>query len=196
MGMDVIVHTATEKTTPEQRADRGYIVPGIGDPDGSVPSRWFSGSDKASLHAFLAQDIDILVVSVPLTCASDFHQTPLTQRRPTTRQMLSTAEFDILAKHPPIVSNIARGPIIDTAALVAALKDGKVRGAALDVTDPEPLNADSELWDMPNVVITPHVSGGSTEYVKRAFAVLEANLYRLEKGEKGFINEISRHKGY
>jgi phosphoglycerate dehydrogenase-like enzyme len=110
--------------------------------------------------------------------------------------MLSTAEFDILAKRPPIVSNIARGPIIDTAALVAALKDGRVRAAALDVTDPEPLNEDSELWDMANVVITPHVSGGSTEYVKRAFAVLETNLYRLEKGEEGFVNEISRKKGY
>ena len=69
--------------------------------------------------------------------------------------MLSTAEFEIMSKNPPLVSNIARGPIIDTAALVAALKDGKVRAAALDVTDPEPLNADSELWDMPNVLITP-----------------------------------------
>jgi phosphoglycerate dehydrogenase-like enzyme len=110
--------------------------------------------------------------------------------------MLSTEEFEVMSKNPPLVSNIARGPIIDTAALVTALKDGKVRAAALDVTDPEPLNEDSELWDMPNVVITPHISGGSTEYVKRAFAVLEANLYRLEKGEKGFINEISRKKGY
>jgi orotidine-5'-phosphate decarboxylase len=70
MGMDVIVHTATEKTTPEQRADHGYFVPGIGDPDGSIPSKWFSGDDKASLHNFLAQDIDILVVSVPLTYAA------------------------------------------------------------------------------------------------------------------------------
>jgi len=110
--------------------------------------------------------------------------------------MLSTVEFEIMGKHPPLVSNIARGPIIDTAALVTALHNGNVKAAALDVTDPEPLNEDSELWDMPNVVITPHISGGSTDYTKRAFAVLEANLYRIENWEKGFINEISRHKGY
>jgi hypothetical protein len=67
MGMDVIVHTATPKTTPEQRADHGYIVPGIGDPDGSIPREWYSGTDKASLHEFLSQNIDLLVVSVPLT---------------------------------------------------------------------------------------------------------------------------------
>jgi hypothetical protein len=76
--MDVIVHTATEKTTPEQRADHGYFVPGVGDPDGSIPSKWFSGSDKASLHNFLSQDIDILVVSVPLTYVSFPGRTRLT----------------------------------------------------------------------------------------------------------------------
>jgi hypothetical protein len=67
MGIDVIAYTATPKETPEQRADHGYIVPGIGDPDGSIPSQWYSGLDKASLHKFLSQKIDILVVSVPLT---------------------------------------------------------------------------------------------------------------------------------
>jgi phosphoglycerate dehydrogenase-like enzyme len=110
--------------------------------------------------------------------------------------MLSTKEFEVMSKNPPVISNIARGPIIDTTALISALSAGKVRAAALDVTDPEPLNPESELWDMPNVVITPHISGGSTEYTKRAFAVLEANLNRLESGAKGFINEISRKKGY
>jgi hypothetical protein len=67
MGMDVIVYTATPKETPEQRADHDYYVPGLGDPDGSIPTVWFSGTDKASLHKFLSQDIDLLVVSVPLT---------------------------------------------------------------------------------------------------------------------------------
>ena len=67
MGMDVIAYTATPKETPESRADSGYIVPGIGDPDGSIPSKWYSGLDKPSLHNFLSQKIDILVVSVPLT---------------------------------------------------------------------------------------------------------------------------------
>jgi hypothetical protein len=67
MGMEVYAYTATEKDTPEKRADQGYIVPNTGDPDGSIPTKWFSGTDKQSLHDFLSQDIDLLVISVPLT---------------------------------------------------------------------------------------------------------------------------------
>lgn len=67
MGMDVIAFTATPKDTAEKRKDHGYIVPGTGDPDGSIPSEWFSGLDKESLHRFLSQDLDALLVSVPLT---------------------------------------------------------------------------------------------------------------------------------
>jgi hypothetical protein len=67
MGMDVIAYTATPKDTPESRRDHGYVIPGIGDPDGTIPSAWFSGLDKPSLHKFLAQNIDLLVISVPLT---------------------------------------------------------------------------------------------------------------------------------
>jgi hypothetical protein len=70
MGMDVIAYTATPKETPEQRADHNYSLPGIGDPDGSIPSAWYNGLDKKSLHNFLSQDIDVLVVSVPLTYVS------------------------------------------------------------------------------------------------------------------------------
>jgi hypothetical protein len=70
--MNVIAYTATPKNTPEERADHDYYVPGIGDPDGSIPSAWFSGLDKASLHNFLSQKIDILVVSVPLTYVYSF----------------------------------------------------------------------------------------------------------------------------
>lgn len=67
MGMEVLAFTATPKDTPEKKADNGYIVPGTGDPDGAYPSKWFSGLDKQSLHHFLKQDIDILVLSLPLT---------------------------------------------------------------------------------------------------------------------------------
>ena len=67
MGMDVYAYTATPKDTPEKRADNGYIVPGTGDPDGSIPSKWFSGLDKKNLHNFLQQDIDVLVLTLPLT---------------------------------------------------------------------------------------------------------------------------------
>lgn len=76
-----------------------------------------------------------------------------------------------------------------------ALQDGTVGGAALDVTDPEPLPKDSELWDMPNVIITPHVSGSVDGYTERALQVLETNLTRREKGEK-LINIVQRDRGY
>jgi hypothetical protein len=75
MGMEVYAYTAGKKDTPEERADHGYIVAGTGDPDGSVPTKWFSGTDKASLHNFLSQNLDILVVSVPLTYVADPSQT-------------------------------------------------------------------------------------------------------------------------
>ncbi|KAK4994198.1 hypothetical protein LTR66_005712 [Elasticomyces elasticus] len=181
MGMDVIAFTATPKNTSEERKDAGFVIPGTGDPDGSIPSAWYSGLDKPSLHKFLAQDIDHLLISVPLTAE--------------TKHMLSTAEFDILAKSKAHISNIARGQIIDQGAMIAALKDGRLRSAALDVTDPEPLPKESELWRLDNVVVTPHISGVGQAYTDRAFQVLEANLERRERGEK-LINVVQRKRGY
>lgn len=67
MGMDVIAYTASPRKTPESRKDDGYIVPGTGDPDGSFPSAWYSGTTKEEVHEFLRQEIDLLVVAVPLT---------------------------------------------------------------------------------------------------------------------------------
>ena len=184
LGMDVIAYTATPKDTPEKKKDAGFIVPGTGDVDGSIPSAWYSGLDKDSLHHFLKQDIDWLVVSVPLTDQ--------------TRHFLSTSEFKALSqdgKKPAFVTNIARGPIIDQPALIEALKDGTLAGAALDVTDPEPLPSDNELWDLPNVTVTPHVSGQGVTYAQRSFQVLETNLYRRERGEK-LVNVVNRQRGY
>lgn len=184
MGMDVVAYTASPKDTPEKKKDIGYIVPGTGDPDGSIPSAWYSGLDKKSLHNFLKQDIDMLLVSVPLT--------------EQTRHFLSTEEFEILSqkgKKPAFVTNIARGPIIDQPALIEALKDGTLAGAALDVTDPEPLPADSELWGLKNAIVTPHVSGVGQAYTERAFGVLEKNLELRQKGEK-LINVVDRKRGY
>jgi phosphoglycerate dehydrogenase-like enzyme len=114
---------------------------------------------------------------------------------PQTKHFLSTEEFEILSKHPPLISNIARGPVIDTDALVKALHSGSVAAATLDVTEPEPLPEDHPLWDAPNVTITPHISGSSINYGSRAFDILKINIERLNKGEK-LVNLISRKKGY
>ena len=188
MGMDVVAYTASARETPESKKDKGFIVPGTGDADGSIPSAWFSGLDKESRHRFLAQDIDHLLISVPLT-------------KETTR-FLGAAEFAILAKKHAFVSNISRGQIIDQDALITALErgakdggEGGLRGAALDVTDPEPLPPDHPLWDAPNCIVTPHISGMGIAYVDRAFQVLEVNLDRMDAGEE-LINEVDRKRGY
>lgn len=187
--MDVIAYTASPRATKESKKDAGFIVPGTGDPEGDIPSAWYSGLDKSSLHNFLQQDIDHLLISVPLT--------------PKTKHLISAPEFELLGTRNTFVSNISRGPIIQQTDLIAALNkgaendgnDGGLGGAALDVTDPEPLPKDDPLWDAPNVIITPHVSGTGTAYVERAFQVLEVNLDRREKGEK-MINVVDREKGY
>ena len=183
--MDVIAYTAGPRDTPESKKYGGYTVPGTGDPDGLIPSAWYSGVDKESLHNFLKQDIDILLISVPLTAE--------------TRHSLAAEEFAILGKKNAFIVNIARGAIIKTEDLISALKkdqaSGGLRGAALDVTDPEPLPEDSELWDLENVAITPHVSGLGTTYAERSLAILDINLGRIEEG-KPLINVVSRKKGY
>jgi phosphoglycerate dehydrogenase-like enzyme len=93
------------------------------------------------------------------------------------------------------VANISRGGIINQPALVSALKSKQISGAALDVTDPEPLPADNPLWDAPNVLITPHVSGSSEMYAERALQVLRENLRRRRDGKK-FVNLVDRKRGY
>jgi|TARA_R110002003_G_scaffold234_5_gene16934 phosphoglycerate dehydrogenase-like enzyme len=70
-----------------------------------------------------------------------------------------------------------------------------ISGAALDVTDPEPLPADDPLWDAPNVLITPHVSGSTDVYADRAFEVLRENIRRERSGAR-LVNEVDRERGY
>jgi phosphoglycerate dehydrogenase-like enzyme len=112
--------------------------------------------------------------------------------------MFHTAEFDVLAASNPhltYIANISRGDIINQPALITALKENKLRGAALDVTSPEPLPSDDPLWEAPNLVLTPHVSGNSVRYMERAFQVLEENLRRRFAGGR-LVNEVDRKKGY
>lgn len=91
--------------------------------------------------------------------------------------------------------NAGRGRSIDTVALVEALQSGKVRGAGLDVTDPEPLPAGHPLWAMPNVIITPHYAGNHPGYDREAFDVFLDNLGRWVRGEP-LRNVVDRSSGY
>lgn len=186
MGMTVLAYTASPRSTPEARQDNGFIVPGTGDPNGEIPTAWYSGHGKEALHTFLSANLDYLILTLPLT--------------PATRHLISSEEFGALSSRSsvaggPFIVNISRGGIIDQPSLLTALKEGKVRGAALDVTEPEPLPSDSELWAMENVIITPHISGNGVQYLDRAFEVLTLNLERKEKGKK-LVNEVQRDRGY
>jgi phosphoglycerate dehydrogenase-like enzyme len=100
----------------------------------------------------------------------------------TSRHMMSVAEFAAM-KPGALIVNVARGSIIDEGALIAALREGRIAGAGLDVVATEPMPADNPLWDMPNVIISPHVAGqGSSGYPgqRRLFA---DNLARFRAGK-------------
>ncbi|KAL4904140.1 hypothetical protein BDW74DRAFT_185799 [Aspergillus multicolor] len=188
LGATVHAFTATPKPTPASRRDPHYFVPGTGDPEGTLPATWHHGIDKASLHTFLSLGLDHVVVSLPLT--------------PQTTHLLGAEEFAVLAAHKPaghsrnpFLTNISRGKVIDQDALIAALKKGELSGAALDVTEPEPLPADHPLWDAPNVQISPHISGVVDGYYLRSFDIIRVNLKRLRRGEP-LVNAYKRGRGY
>jgi phosphoglycerate dehydrogenase-like enzyme len=103
-----------------------------------------------------------------------------------------------LAALPPGagILNIARGGVIDHAALAVSLENGHLSGAILDVFEKEPLPADSFLWDVPNLMIFPHVSADSPDgYVDRCLAILAENLGRAKAGEP-LRNAVDRQLGY
>ena len=91
---------------------------------------------------------------------------------------------DVLATMPAntIIVNVARGPVIDTDALLSALRKNKIGAAMLDVTDPEPLPPEHPLWDMDDVLITPHNAGHTEAYYGRCAEILVGNLQALEAG--------------
>lgn len=93
------------------------------------------------------------------------------------------AEFLSRMKDGAILVNAARGPVVDTDALVAELESGRLR-AALDVTDPEPLPADHPLWNAPGLFLTPHVAGSCRGHAERAYAVVASEVARFARGEE------------
>lgn len=98
-------------------------------------------------------------------------------------------------KSSAVLINIGRGPVVDENALVEALQKGIIGGAALDAVEKEPLAADSPLWDMDNVILTPHCSADSDKYMDRAVDLFCENLRRYEAGEP-LLNEIDLKQKY
>ncbi len=113
---------------------------------------------------------------------------------PETVGLLGEREFAKMKKSAYIV-NIARGPIINEAALARALREGLIAGAGLDVFATEPLPADSELWKLDNLIISPHLAGLSHDLVDLRIGVFTENLKRYVRGEK-LLTEVDKLVGY
>ena len=98
-------------------------------------------------------------------------------------------------KKGAVITNVGRGFVIDHDALAELIEQGHIGGAALDVTEPEPLNTDHKLWELKNVLITPHVSYISLNDKWRMLEVFESNLIKYIENQK-MPNEVDFHKGY
>lgn len=131
------------------------------------------------LHGVLRES-DYVVVALPLTVS--------------TRGLMGEAEFAAM-KPSAVFINIGRGAIVDEAALLAALRDGRIAGAALDVFVSEPLPPDSPFYDVPNVIVTPHVAGSTPLYFDRVTTLLEENLRRFLDG-RPLHNVVDKEIGY
>ncbi|HID75619.1 MAG TPA: D-2-hydroxyacid dehydrogenase [Planctomycetaceae bacterium] len=107
----------------------------------------------------------------------------------TTRGIIN-AETLARMRRGALLANMARGPLVATDDLVQALKSGHLGGAVLDVTDPEPLPQENPLWEMPNVIITPHVGGQSARRIDNMTRLFCENLRRWQAGEP-LINQLT-----
>lgn len=135
-------------------------------PERSHPSvdRMYSPDD---IHTLLG-DSDYVVLACPLT--------------PETRHLIDEEALSTM-RTDTILINVSRGAVVDQAALIDSLTAGDLRGAALDVADPEPLPRESVLWDLSNVVITPHNAGGSQHFPRRCAEIFHENYEKYVESE-------------
>ncbi len=145
------------------------------EPDGVAEVIW--GEDRLD---DLLRHSDYLVIACPLNDR--------------TRGLLGEREFDLM-KPTAVVVNLARGAVIDQEALIEALRSGKIGGAGLDVTTPEPLPPDSELWEMENAIVTPHMSGTSPHVWDYQWRILRDNVERYFSG-RPLLNVVDKQQGY
>jgi phosphoglycerate dehydrogenase-like enzyme len=116
----------------------------------------------------------------------------LTPYSPQTHNLIGDSVFAAMKRSSYLI-NLARGGVVDEAALLRALQDGQIAGAALDVFAQEPLPADHPFWALKNVIITPHLGGFYDRYVDNALPVIEANMRKFLSGDtKTMINLVTR----
>jgi len=128
----------------------------------------------------LFEQSDVVVIAAPYT--------------PETHHMIGA---DLLNRMKPTAYFLveSRGGIVDEAALLDVLKKGKIAGAGLDVYEQEPLSSNSELWDVPNLIMTPHLAGSSIQKDRRCVEILRENIGRFQRGES-LMNLVDKRKGY
>ena len=131
------------------------------------------------LHELLARS-DVVVLAAPLT--------------PETRAMIGSRELSTM-KRDALLVNIGRGALVDDEALIDALMNGRLAGAALDVFTEEPLERSSRYWDLPNVLVTPHTSGALQDYWTPLVDLFANNLRRFEGGQP-MLNVVDKQAGY
>jgi phosphoglycerate dehydrogenase-like enzyme len=164
------------KFNAKNPTDQGYILEGTGDEHGDFVHRLYPVQALGSM----LKECDFVLLSVPLTKE--------------THHLVGTKELSAMKKSAYLV-DISRGGVINHAQLIAALEDGQIAGAALDVFPEEPLPADSPLWKLPNVILTPHIAGMSASYDTRAVDLFIENLSRYLDG-KALLNLIDLERGY
>ena len=171
-GMQIL---ATKRNAMKQQDD-GYIVEGQGDPLGEMVHRLYPPQALKSM----LKECNFVVVTTPLTKE--------------TEGMLNINTLTAV-KPGAFLVDVSRGSVVNLIDLVDALKSGQLAGAALDVFPEEPLPQSSPLWQMPGVIITPHISGGSTLYNERAAALFSENILRYLAGLNLF-NLYDSKRGY
>jgi phosphoglycerate dehydrogenase-like enzyme len=164
------------KRNPADRADPGWCPAGLGDPEGKIPSRIFGADEREAI----LRESDYISVTLPLTDH--------------TRKFIGEREFAAMKPGAYLV-NIGRGEVIDERAMAAALTAGKIGGAGLDVFEHEPLEAGSPLWDMENVILTPHISGANRGYMDKACELFAENLKRFA-ANRPLLNLVDPALGY
>jgi phosphoglycerate dehydrogenase-like enzyme len=174
LGMRVLASKRDVRKPQENEND--YTPTGTGDPDGEIPDRLYPSEALATMVA----ECDYVVLTIPLT--------------PQTHHLVN-AEILEAMKPSAVLVNVARGSVVDEKALITALSSGQIAGAALDVFEEEPLPQTSPLWNMDNVILSPHVSGNSLHYNEKAADLFVENLKRyLEK--RPMLNVLRRDIGY
>ena len=164
------------KRDPRQHADPGYTLPGTGDPEGRLPDAWL-GPD--GLPELLARS-DVVVMCAPLTAQ--------------TRRLIGARELALM-KPSAYFINVGRGASVEEEALAAALREGRIAGAAIDVFAQEPPPAGHPLYALDDVIVSPHVSGFLPSYDDKCTDLFAENLRRHLAGAP-LLNVVDRARGY